>query len=78
MTLVSSLNDRDDGGVIKWRGNTGGSEYRQLVGEDWSRLGKYILEVLAIYSHSNVQQKVENVSCYSDCWLLPFITFTHC
>lgn len=59
MTLVSSLNDRDDRGVIKWRGNTGDSEFRQLVGEDRSRLGKYNLEVLAIYSHSNVQNKLK-------------------
>lgn len=31
MTQVSSLNDQNDGGGIKWRRNIGGSEFRQLV-----------------------------------------------
>lgn len=49
MTQVSSLNDQNDGGGIKWRRNIGGSGFRQLGGEDWSRLGKYNLEVPATH-----------------------------
>lgn len=49
-----------------------------VSGEEWSKLGKYNMEMPARHLYSNVQEKVETFSCWSDSSALPFIMNTNC